>query len=195
MVRIRAFGERLDGGVKNIAEHAAAISTRLNDDMAQMRSEATANRDNLRSAIDQPLDQSIQQHTEASKVLGDELGGNFHRLGSRVAESLTQSSEVQKERLENVTGALTGLSEKLQKAQDNLRSMVETGLDKIRHENGTKLDEMRQTVNEKLQSTLEARLGESFNRVVEQLERVHKGIGEMRRWLPMSATSRTSSRT
>ena len=39
---------------------------------------------------------------------------------------------------------------------------------------------MRQTVNEKLQSTLEARLGESFNRVVEQLERVHKGIGEMK---------------
>ena len=38
---------------------------------------------------------------------------------------------------------------------------------------------MRRTVDEKLQSTLEARLGESFTRVVEQLERVHKGIGEM----------------
>jgi DNA recombination protein RmuC len=33
--------------------------------------------------------------------------------------------------------------------------------------------------DEKLQTTLEARLGESFNRVVEHLERVHKGIGEM----------------
>jgi len=42
-----------------------------------------------------------------------------------------------------------------------------------------KLEEMRKTVDEKLQSTLETRLGESFNRVVEQLERVHKGIGEM----------------
>src|SRR5262245_66581114 len=31
----------------------------------------------------------------------------------------------------------------------------------------------------KLQSTLEQRLGDSFTRVVEQLERVHKGIGEM----------------
>src|SRR5260370_28791300 len=37
-----------------------------------------------------------------------------------------------------------------------------------------------ETVDEKLQSTLETRLGESFNRVVEQLERVHKGIGEMK---------------
>ncbi len=56
---------------------------------------------------------------------------------------------------------------------------MEVRLDAIRQENATKLDEMRQTVNEKLQTTLEARLGESFNRVVEQLERVHKGIGEM----------------
>jgi DNA recombination protein RmuC len=38
---------------------------------------------------------------------------------------------------------------------------------------------MRKTVDEKLQTTLETRLGESFNRVVEQLERVHKGIGKM----------------
>ncbi len=38
---------------------------------------------------------------------------------------------------------------------------------------------MRKTVDEKLQSTLETRLGESFTRVVEHLERVHKGIGEM----------------
>jgi DNA recombination protein RmuC len=45
----------------------------------------------------------------------------------------------------------------------------------------TKLDEMRQTVDEKLQTTLETRLGESFNRVVEHLERVHKGIGLARR--------------
>ena len=58
--------------------------------------------------------------------------------------------------------------------------MVENKLDAIRQESATKLEEMRQTVNEKLQSTLEARLGESFNRVVEQLERVHKGIGEMK---------------
>ena len=107
------------------------------------------------------------------------VGGNFDRLGSRVANSLTELSQLQKERLENVTGALTGLSDRLEKAQENLRIGVETRLDAIRQESATKLDEMRQTVNEKLQTTLETRLGESFNRVVEQLERVHKGIGEM----------------
>jgi DNA recombination protein RmuC len=38
---------------------------------------------------------------------------------------------------------------------------------------------MRQTVDEKLQGTLEKRLGESFKQVSDRLEQVHKGLGEM----------------
>jgi DNA recombination protein RmuC len=38
---------------------------------------------------------------------------------------------------------------------------------------------MRRTVDEKLQGTLEKRLGESFKQVSERLEQVHKGLGEM----------------
>ena len=38
---------------------------------------------------------------------------------------------------------------------------------------------MRQTVDEKLQKTLETRLGESFKAVGDQLERVYKGLGDM----------------
>ena len=178
-VQVRSFGERLDGGVRAIDDRAAAIAAKLNDDMAEMRTEAGANRESLRTAIDQKLDQNIRQQAEASKTLREELGGNFDRLGSRVANSLSESSQLQKERLENVTNAITGLSDRLEKAQESLRTTVQASLDAIRQESAAKLDEMRQTVNEKLQTTLEARLGESFNRVVEQLERVHKGIGEM----------------
>lgn len=177
--QVREFGQRLDAGTKAIDERAAAISIKLNDEMTQMRAEANANRETLRTLIEQKLDHSIGQQTEASKVLRDELGGNFHRLGTRVSDSLAEAGQIQKERLENVTGALTGLTEKLEKTQDSLRLAVEGRLDAIRQESATKLDEMRQTVDEKLQTTLETRLGESFNRVVEQLERVHKGIGEM----------------
>jgi len=41
------------------------------------------------------------------------------------------------------------------------------------------LTAMQQTVDEKLQSTLEKRLGESFKLVSDRLEQVHKGLGEM----------------
>ncbi|HPB30075.1 MAG TPA: DNA recombination protein RmuC [Candidatus Sumerlaeota bacterium] len=41
------------------------------------------------------------------------------------------------------------------------------------------LELMRATVDEKLQSTLEKRLGESFRQVSERLEQVYRGLGEM----------------
>jgi DNA recombination protein RmuC len=177
--QVRGFGERLDAGIKLIDERAAGIATKLNDDIGQMRSEANTSRETLRGVIEAKLEHSTQQQAESAKGLRDELGGNFQRLGSRVSDSLSEASRVQKERLETVTLAVSGLSEKLEKGQQSLRAAVESRLDAIRQENATKLDEMRQTVDEKLQTTLEARLGESFNRVVEHLERVHKGIGEM----------------
>ena len=126
--------------------------------MAQMRSEANTSREALRGLIEAKLDHSTHQQGEAAKALRDELGGNFQRLGARVSESLGEASRTQKERLENVTSAVSGLSEKLEKGQESLRAAVESRLDAIRQENATKLDEMRQTVDEKLQTTLETRL-------------------------------------
>ena len=62
---------------------------------------------------------------------------------------------------------------------DELRSSVETKLTQLQADNTSKLDEMRRTVDEKLQSTLDKRLGESFKVVSDRLEQVHKGLGEM----------------
>jgi DNA recombination protein RmuC len=49
----------------------------------------------------------------------------------------------------------------------------------MRQDNESKLEKIRVTVDEKLQTTLENRLGESFKLVSERLELVHKGLGEM----------------
>ena len=177
--QVRGFGEQLNTGVKAIDDRAAAIAKKLDDDLDRMRSEANANREGLRQLIERKLADSLEAQVTSAKELREELGANFQRLGSRVAESLNQASEHQKERLQSTTQALTDLSTKLEKAQEGLRHSVESRLDAIRLESAAKLEEMRQTVDEKLQTTLESRLGESFNRVVEHLERVHKGIGEM----------------
>lgn len=49
----------------------------------------------------------------------------------------------------------------------------------LKTETERKLEQIRGTVEEKLQETLERRLGESFKSVSERLEQVHKGLGEM----------------
>lgn len=60
-----------------------------------------------------------------------------------------------------------------------LKENVDASLKSIREDNSVQLEKMRQTVDEKLQSTLEKRLGESFKLVSDRLELVHQGLGEM----------------
>src|SRR5206468_12371009 len=62
---------------------------------------------------------------------------------------------------------------------ETVRSTVDERLREIQQDSAAKLDQMRQTVDEKLHSTLEARLGESFRQVSDRLEQVYKGLGEM----------------
>jgi hypothetical protein len=99
-----------------------AISTKLTLDMEQMRAEANTGRETLRGLIEQKLEQNIAQQSDSAKVLREELGGNFERLGIRVKDSLAETGRIQLERLENVTTALGVLTEKSEKAQESLRS-------------------------------------------------------------------------
>ena len=67
----------------------------------------------------------------------------------------------------------------LKSALDFMREVIEKKLGDLQSGNEKKLEEMRVTVDEKLQKTLETRLGESFKQVSERLEAVHKGLGDM----------------
>lgn len=62
---------------------------------------------------------------------------------------------------------------------DGVRRALVQGLNTIRADNNQKLDEIRGTVEEKLQDTLQKRINESFRTVSNQLEQVYKGLGEM----------------
>lgn len=74
-------------------------------------------------------------------------------------------------------GQLTTVSEQ---KLEQLRTAMAAGLHQMQEDNNRRLEQMRATVEEKLQGTLERRLGESFRLVSERLDVVHKGLGEMR---------------
>ncbi|MCI5958036.1 MAG: DNA recombination protein RmuC [Clostridiales bacterium] len=62
---------------------------------------------------------------------------------------------------------------------ETLRRTMEESLRLLREENAQKLSEMRQTVDEKLNDTLEKRLSASFSQVSERLEQVYRSLGEV----------------
>ena len=62
---------------------------------------------------------------------------------------------------------------------ENVRQTVEMRLHALQEDNNRQLDRMRNTVDEKLQQTLDSRISQSFALVNEQLAQVSKGFGEM----------------
>src|SRR6266487_6506162 len=69
--------------------------------------------------------------------------------------------------------------EELARSLEGVRSIVDVRLRQLQDDNAQQIDKMRATVDEKLQGTLEKRLGESFKLVSDRLEQVHQGLGAM----------------
>jgi DNA recombination protein RmuC len=64
---------------------------------------------------------------------------------------------------------------------EKVRQTMETGMAVLRSDNNSRLDEMRQAVDERLGSALESRLGDSFRAVSARLQQVYEGLGEIDR--------------
>ncbi len=86
--------------------------------------------------------------------------------------------EFSRGREENANAAKTQ-REELGKSLEGVRGIVDLRLKQLQEDNAKQIDKMRATVDEKLQGTLEKRLGESFKLVSDRLEQVHKGLGAM----------------
>jgi len=170
------------------SDSAVSDTVKSEADRSRTQAEAQARglREELRGAIrdlqtasDAKLDATDARLAASARDLREALIGSFGQTSELLSQTLTGLGAHQKERLDKLLGALEVLTDKQALAQETLRQTVEGRLDALRVENSAKLDEMRQTVDEKLQTELEKRLGESFRTVSEQLERVHKGLGDM----------------
>ena len=116
------------------------------------------NRGGITLANARTLEEEVVRRLEAiDRVLRDEFSRNREEAGT----------------------AAKSQREELGKSLEGVRAIVDVRLKELQQDNAKQIDKMRATVDEKLQGTLEKRLGESFKLVSERLEQVHKGLGAM----------------
>ena len=116
-------------------------------------------------------------------------------LERELRDELARTGTAQRQELAGLQALLAAQTQSARSAQDlalqrfgdglaaQLRLLAEGNerrLLALQEGNERKLEQMRATVDEKLQATLEQRLGHSFKQVAERLEQVHQGLGEMR---------------
>ncbi|RZB31842.1 MAG: DNA recombination protein RmuC [Desulfobacteraceae bacterium Eth-SRB1] len=115
-----------------------------------------------------------------SKNAREELGRYLKDSSDSLLKRMTENAGMQKDQLDSFSKLLGDMTKLHEEKFNAMRRTLENQLRSLQENNSRKLDQMRLIVDEKLQSTLEARLGESFKQVSERLEQVYKGLGEMR---------------
>lgn len=150
---LAALAERVDG-----LDRAQERTERgLREEVARGRTESAA-------AL-----QAMRAEVEASgRTLRDALLGGMGEL-----------TRLHQAQLDTIVGRLDASAESQARRLGELRVTVEQQLAAIREENAARLEAIRETVDTRLQTTLEERLGASFRLVSQQLEQVHRGLGEM----------------
>lgn len=117
------------------------------------------------------------------RLTRQELGGAVTQSVQAGAQaSAQQQAALQRtlsDQLGMMNGQLNATAVQNEQKLENIRIAMETRLGRMQTENTRQLDEMRQTVDEKLQKTLDEKLQRSFSLVSQRLEAVYKGLGEM----------------
>jgi len=165
---------------------------------------ADSNTSDLQSKI-QELEKGLQKIEVALKedfrVNRDESAKMARENRTELTDSLSRTGKEQSEKLEALIVKIEDKNRELRadieksfkvfaegfdrnvKSFNDLQREKFTQLDdrqaKLMESTENKLEQMRATVDEKLQKTLNERLGQSFEMVGKQLESVQKGLGEM----------------
>lgn len=124
--------------------------------------------------IEQHSPQDVLRRELEQQLFGlkQDVGAGIQSLGSSNVQAIGQLSELLKD---NQRLAMEAQRQQLEQLEKSMRTKQENMLFIVKEQ----LEEIRGTVDEKLQTTLEKRISESFKTVSSQLEQVYKGLGEM----------------
>ncbi len=140
---------------------------------------------------------NLKNENDSEKKLDDTRRELENRLDSVqrnvtavINESLRTNSQIQQQSLSSFGEQISLVSKGIDSRMAELRTSQDTRLEAVRNsvsdsikqlqaDNRKQLEEIRLSVDEKLQKTLNERVSESFKLVGNQLEQVHKSLGEM----------------
>ncbi|MDF1575763.1 MAG: DNA recombination protein RmuC [Bacteroidales bacterium] len=125
------------------------------------------------------FERNRRESQESAKANREELTRALQSFEEKFASNIRELNELIRQKFGDFNKQQIDNNKLATDHMKGIQETIEKQLTSIRDDNARQLTEMRLTVDEKLQTTLEKRLGESFKQVSERLEQVHKGLGEM----------------
>jgi len=137
------------------------------------------NQDNTLQVIRGDVSSLRMESSSEARQGREELNHTVKSFEDSLLVRMNEIAMLQKTELTIFAEQLNRLIVSNEQKLDNMRQTMEQKMKELQDDNNQKLEQMRQTVDEKLHASLEKRLGESFKLVSDRLEMVHKGLGEM----------------
>ena len=159
--------------------HSAHLQQALREEQREGRGELRQQLDSLSAAQEQRIENFGLRLNDLTERTDQRLDVLRAALIEDAHKARLDTTARQQQFAEGLSQRLRELSDRNTQTLGELRVTLETQLKSLQADNAAKLEQMRATVDEKLQSTLEARLGQSFKLVSERLEAVQRGLGEM----------------
>lgn len=117
--------------------------------------------------------------TKNQKNTDDYQSAKFKEIDKNITEKQGEMNRAVVTSLEQMENRFKSFEQGNEQKLEAMREVMIKSLLSMQEDNTKKLDDMRKTVDERLQKTLEEKMNESFKVVSERLEQVHKGLGEM----------------
>lgn len=132
------------------------------------------------SALTMFLQQSAGSNADEFERNRRETGENIRAMNGKLEDMTKLNYETLMKLNKNMTDSLELIRTNNAEQNERQSRIINEAIGKMQESNEKKLDQMRETVDEKLTATLATRLDASFKTVSEQLENVYKSLGEMK---------------
>jgi len=192
------FGSALERTEKSIKDEFQRNREEFNQSSKSNREELTVALDNFSKHFSQSVkelnellkekftamnaqqSESNKKTNEENRVNREELSKSLESFEAKFTESTKDLNELLRQKFRDFSKQQTDINKQTTDDVKEVKLSVENQLKAIREDNKQQLDEMRKTVDEKLQKTLNDRLSQSFETVGKQLQSVQEGLGEMK---------------
>ena len=160
---------------KNITTSIEELTAKIKTELSNLALGQNANSEATLKKQTEIRQETEQKLNEFNKSMNDSVDS----LSQSLAKKLSEFGEIQQKNSEDYIKKHDDIKNATDVKLEEIRKTVQEKLESLQEANTKKLDEMRQTVDEKLQETLNTRLTESFKQVSDQLDKVHSGLGAM----------------
>lgn len=175
--QIATLGESLASSQERQQNRNTEIISEIKTEMNGLRTENRDSLNRINSVVTEKmqstLDEKLNRAFETVVKNMSELGKTLNAAEERQQKNTT-------ERLEALEKKFELIRHEINDTLTNVRNSNSESMERLRRENRESLDRINNTVNEKLQKTLDDKITQSFESVSRRLAEVHDGLGQMK---------------